>query len=65
MVRKEGMNGTLMAAELEGACSGSLVEVGLGTAGCSAAETVLHWSVLGCLHRSELGASSMTTGTCF
>lgn len=39
MVRKEGMNGTLMAAELEGACSGSLVEVGLGTAGCSAAET--------------------------
>lgn len=32
------MNVTLMAAELQGGCSGLLVEVGLGTAACSELE---------------------------
>lgn len=38
MLRKENMNGTVMAAELGGGCSGFFVEVRLGAAACRAAE---------------------------
>lgn len=57
MLRKESVNGTLMAAELEGGCSGFWMQ-------CRGLElcTGLWWGAC----RSELGLSSrMTTGTLF